>query len=531
MASTVPFGGHDCEFVAPPPSAFQVDCAICVLKLRDPQQVSCCGKSFCDPCIKRHQLRSQQCPTCNSPFTTFANKGLKQSLMQLHVYCTHHGDGCGWTGELGQLDQHLNENSAPGGDGHGCPFAEVKCIHCSKKFQRRRHPFESCPKRQVNCHYYNQGCRWKGELTKLEQHVNKKCIHAVVNCTFHYAGCEVQLPSKDMPAHMAESVGTHLQLLGAQNQKLGALIERLKVMMIWLVIIVSAVIIVLAVIIISATHATQSNVTPLQGQWHTVESNSSIPGQCHGIGSNTTSLHGQCHAMEANITALERQYRSIEAMITSLHGPCHALESNITALERQYRSIEAMITSLHGPCHALESNITALERQYRSIEAMITSLHGQCHAMVSNITALERQYRSIEAMITLLQQQYHTCTIKEEFTTRPPVQDNIEHTHKGFFMGGFITLLRFSEWIVSQVVHVIVVVLVAAGWLFAVILKFVTCLSVVMFVAFVLKTLIEWFNEVAGRHGVVHMSQEQTQRVLGCIWLIVSCYLMYCALH
>ena len=341
MANTVPFGGYDCEFVEPPPSAFQVDCAICLLKLRDPQQVSCCGKNFCDPCLKRLQLWGQQCPTCKLPFIKFSNKGLKQSLTQLHVYCTHHGDGCEWKGELGQLDQHLNENSAPGGDGDGCPFAEVKCIHCSKKFQRRRHPFESCPKRQVNCHYYNQGCRWKGELAELEQHMNKECIHAVVNCTFNYAGCEVQLPSKDMPAHMAESVGTHLQLLGAQNQKLGALIERLKVMMIWLVIIVSAVIIVLAVIIVFATHATESNVTPLQGQCHTIESNSS------------------------------------------------------------------------------------------------TSIPGQCHAMVSNITALERQYRSIEAKITSLQQQYRT--IKKEFITRPPVQDNI--THKGFFLGDFITPL------------------------------------------------------------------------------------------
>ena len=231
LANTVPVGGYDCEFVEPPTSAFQVDCAICLLKLRDPQQVSCCGKSFCDSCIKG----LQQCPTCNSSFTTFANKGLKQSLTQLHVYCTHHNDGCKWTGELGQLDQHLNENYAPGSEGHGCPFVEIRCIHCNKRFQRQIHPFESCPKRQVTCQYYNQGCGWKGKIGELEQHVKKKCAHVVVNCTFNYAGCEVQLPSKDMPSHMAENVGAHLGLLGAHNQKLkeeiacnSVLIEKLK---------------------------------------------------------------------------------------------------------------------------------------------------------------------------------------------------------------------------------------------------------------------------------------------------------------
>ena len=107
LANAVPVGGYDCEFVEPPPSAFQVDCGICLSKLCDPQQVSCCGKNFCGSCIKRHQLHGQQCPMCNSPFTTFPNKGLKQSLNQLHVYCTHHSDGCEWTGEMGQLDQHL----------------------------------------------------------------------------------------------------------------------------------------------------------------------------------------------------------------------------------------------------------------------------------------------------------------------------------------------------------------------------------------------------------------------------------------
>ena len=72
----------------------------------------------------------------------------------------------------------------------------------------------------------------------------------------------------------------------------------------------------------------------------------------------------------------------------------------------------------------------------------------------------------------------------------------------------------------------IVVVLVAAGWLLAVILKFVTCLSVMVFVATVLTVLIHQFDEVA---GVVHMSQEQRQIYSLGIYLGLydNCYLMY----
>ena len=54
----------------------------------------------------------------------------------------------------------------------------------------------------------------------------------------------------------------------------------------------------------------------------------------------------------------------------------------------------------------------------------------------------------------------------------------------------------------------IVVMLVAAGWLLEVILKFVTCLSVMVFVATVLTAivLIHQFDEVA---GVVHKSKDK----------------------
>jgi len=236
LANSVRSGGYDCEFVEPPPSAFQVDCAICLLKLRDPQLVSCCGKNFCNLCIRSLQLHGQQCPTCNSPFTTFPNKGLKQSLTQLHVYCTHRSDGCEWTGELGEL----------------------------------------------------------------EQHVNTKCLHALVNCTFKYAGCEVQLPSKDMPAHVAESVGAHLELLGTHNHKLAAEIaskdeniERLKVKIAWLEMFVAVMIALAAMMFF----------------------------QIDAIGSTVVSLQGKYGTIEENITSLQQQYRTIKTQF--LHESPH----------------------------------------------------------------------------------------------------------------------------------------------------------------------------------------------------------------
>ena len=103
------FGGYDCEFVEPPPSAFQMECPICHLILREPYQITCCGTDFCHTCIQRLQADNSSCLKCREHnFEVFLNKGMDRSLKQLQVYCTHRKDGCQWRGELGELDQHLN---------------------------------------------------------------------------------------------------------------------------------------------------------------------------------------------------------------------------------------------------------------------------------------------------------------------------------------------------------------------------------------------------------------------------------------
>ena len=101
------FGGYDCEFVESFPSVFQTECPICSLILRDPYLTSCCGTNFCRTCSERLQDEYKPCPTCRkNKFELFPNKSLGRTIRQLHVLCT---DGCDWTGELGQLENHLDE--------------------------------------------------------------------------------------------------------------------------------------------------------------------------------------------------------------------------------------------------------------------------------------------------------------------------------------------------------------------------------------------------------------------------------------
>ena len=244
-------GGYDCEFVQPPPEAFQTDCSICLLVLREPHLISCCGHNFCRTCIDHIKTDGKNCPLCNAPdFSLMHNKGLERALKEFKVRCTHARSGCEWVDKFGLLDHHLNVNPSSNKQPEGCGFVEVQCSHgCGGYFQRRlldNHQGKECPKRPYSCDYcreyastfedvtnnhwpeckcYPLSCPnhctpYAIERQNLEHHVSKDCPLTVVNCDFHYAGCEVRLPRKDMPAHRADNLVLHVSQLASLNQKL-----------------------------------------------------------------------------------------------------------------------------------------------------------------------------------------------------------------------------------------------------------------------------------------------------------------------
>ena len=74
-------GGYTCTFVEKPQSKFQSECPICLLVLRKPNQVSCCGYVVQDD--------NKPCPCCNAErFDTFDDKRLKRSLYDFKVQGT-----------------------------------------------------------------------------------------------------------------------------------------------------------------------------------------------------------------------------------------------------------------------------------------------------------------------------------------------------------------------------------------------------------------------------------------------------------
>ena len=238
--------GFDCEFIEEPPKCFQSHCPICLLILREPFQVTCCGKSFCKACIQRIGAGNKPCPTCNRDnFDSFQNKGLQQPLYGYKVFCSHKASGCDWQGELGQLDQHLNKDKLS----MGCAYRSIKCLFCNRLFQRseiEHHQHSQCAKRPFTCSICKEYkstyddvitnhapvCKCRPvecpnscgannlQHQHLEEHVSTQCPLSYVDCEFSDSGCDAKVYRKDLTSHLEESMVTHMLLLARENRKL-----------------------------------------------------------------------------------------------------------------------------------------------------------------------------------------------------------------------------------------------------------------------------------------------------------------------
>ena len=238
--------GYDCEFVERPPAQVQCECPVCLQVLRHPQQVTCCGNSFCKVCIDRVVKDGKPCPTCNKALSTFPNKGLRRTLGGFRVYCSNKDEGCEWVGELGDIERHLNSKPLPERQLEGCLFEEVACVYCTCLFQRRYiqdHQSNKCPKRQFQCEYCgeidsyeniteihsqkclsfliacHQHCGENVQRQEMDYHVSQDCSMTIVDCDYQVFGCEVRPARKDLSTHITERVADHTAMLAKSMRK------------------------------------------------------------------------------------------------------------------------------------------------------------------------------------------------------------------------------------------------------------------------------------------------------------------------
>ena len=120
MASNANFKS-EYEFVEKPSEEYF--CPVTFELLIDPVQTNfCCGNHLSRAVAEQLQAEGKPCPLCEkTPLKTTDDRFFKRKVRQLKVRCHNKSAGCGWVGELGELESHLNLGSLE----VQCDFVEV----------------------------------------------------------------------------------------------------------------------------------------------------------------------------------------------------------------------------------------------------------------------------------------------------------------------------------------------------------------------------------------------------------------------
>ena len=106
LSDQPPPAEEDFPFVDWPPEDFF--CPVTYGLLLQPHLTACCGNHFSQDAVTKIQRGKGTCPLCNEPhFDTMLNKWFRRRVYELHVFCRHEDRGCGWQGELSDLEHHV----------------------------------------------------------------------------------------------------------------------------------------------------------------------------------------------------------------------------------------------------------------------------------------------------------------------------------------------------------------------------------------------------------------------------------------
>ena len=184
--------GYQCEFLDTVNDLFF--CKKCNLVARRLTATSCCGESYCHACIADICEQHKPCPECGQEdFSIYEQFKYQKRIGSLKVHCSFKSRGCGWSGQLDQLEHHFDSEQ---GD---CQYVDIKCpLNCQQvvpKNQVEQHLSEACTKRPYVCRH----CAFKATYEEVVEKHLPECKYVPLPCPNR---CGVTCDREDMEDHM-----------------------------------------------------------------------------------------------------------------------------------------------------------------------------------------------------------------------------------------------------------------------------------------------------------------------------------------
>ena len=184
--------GYQCEFLDSVNDF--LFCKKCNLVAKRSTATSCCGESYCHACIADICEQHKPCPECGQEdFSIYEQLKYQKRIGSLKVHCSFKSRGCGWSGQLDQLEHHLDSEQ---GD---CQYVDIKCpLNCQQVVPKNRveqHLSEACTKRPYVCHH----CAFKATYEEVVEKHLPECKYVPLPCPNR---CGVTCDREDMEDHM-----------------------------------------------------------------------------------------------------------------------------------------------------------------------------------------------------------------------------------------------------------------------------------------------------------------------------------------
>ena len=196
-------------------------CPMCEHIFWNPQTCSNseCGRTLCEPCLKRAVEERETCEDCLQATKYDPNPFFVKSFKNLTFKCQNHpkcseilaykdlpyhickhdqmkcpiSPECKWQGEREELVEHIPE----------CPKEIVTCKNegCGHKHQRENQEEHTmkCMFQTIQC---PKLCGFEGRRGQLDEHLSIQCPLVQLECEYIYRGCEYSPVRRDYEGHM-----------------------------------------------------------------------------------------------------------------------------------------------------------------------------------------------------------------------------------------------------------------------------------------------------------------------------------------
>ena len=196
-------------------------CPMCERIFWNPQTCSTpdCGRTLCEPCLKRAVEERETCEDCLQPTKFDPNSFFAKSFKTLTFKCQNHpkcseiltykdlpyhicrhdqmkcpiSPECKWTGDREELVEHIPQ----------CPKEIMICKNegCDHKHQRENQEEHTmkCMFQTIECPKF---CGFEGRRGQLDEHLSSQCPLVQLECGYIYRGCEYSPVRRDYEGHL-----------------------------------------------------------------------------------------------------------------------------------------------------------------------------------------------------------------------------------------------------------------------------------------------------------------------------------------